>query len=118
MKSSDVYSFSYIVYEIITNEIPFNEIKNQSHIFGEVVENQSRPKIKKEVSECYRKLIEKCWSHVPSERPTFDEIVCLLKSDPEFITDKINKEEYEKYINFVEKTRKVEEQDSKEKVKE
>lgn len=57
----------------------------------------------KEVPESYRKLIEKSWAQDPSERPTFDEIVFQLKSDPEFITEKVNKEEYEKYINFVEK---------------
>ena len=37
----------------------------------------------------------------PKERPTFDEIVYHLKSNPDFITESINKEEFELYVNFL-----------------
>lgn len=51
---------------------------------------------------CYRQLIERCWSPDPKQRPTFDEILHELKSNPEFIestTDKENFIEYTKYID-------------------
>ena len=34
-------------------------------------------------------------------RPTFDEIVRYLKSNPGFITDEIDKDEYIKYVNYI-----------------
>ena len=41
----------------------------------------------------YQKLIEKCWLPEPKDRPTFEEIVFHLKTNTEFITDKIDEEE-------------------------
>lgn len=35
------------------------------------------------------------------DRPTFDEIVDLLESDDEFITDEIDENEFRKYIDYI-----------------
>ena len=58
-KSGDVYAFGLIVYEIITNEVPFNDIKNIFKLTSEVVVNKKRPSFTYPVPDCYRELIEK-----------------------------------------------------------
>lgn len=51
----------------------------------------------------------------PKDRPKFVEIVDEFKNNPDFITDKINKEEYFKYIQFIENSPKS--YDTKKKVR-
>lgn len=119
-KSTDVYSFSLLIYEIMTNKKPFKninesfkeeifegneyEIKRLANMTSIILDKGIRPEFNASIPDSYRKLIEKCWSQNPKMRPTFDEIVTELKTNPDFITDKINKEEYQKYINFIEKS--------------
>ena len=102
--ASDVYAFSIIMYQLVTNEIPFSsvDITNNANIFIEkICKENLRPKFKESIPQCYRNIIEKCWARDPKERPTFDEIVFYLKTNSEFITDKINKEEYLNYIKYI-----------------
>lgn len=106
-KSGDVYAFSLIIYEIITGEVPFKEIKNTNEIFNEVVTKGKRPEIKESVGECYRRLIEICWKQDPNERPSFDDIVNILKCDDEFITVSIRRNDYFKYIKFIDESKKT-----------
>lgn len=70
-KNGDVYSFGFVVYEIVTNKIPFNEIKNINEIYNEVVNKGNRPNIEESVPDCYRNVIECCWSQNENERPSF-----------------------------------------------
>lgn len=46
-------------------------------------------------------MIEDCRSTESEKRPTFDDIVYYLRSDPGFITDKINSDNFQKYISFI-----------------
>ena len=103
-KASDVYSFAYIVYEIITNEVPFKNINTFNKMMTEIVFNGNRPELNESIPKKYRELIEKCWCQVPDQRMTFEEITFLLKTDQEFITEKINKNSYFKYIEYIEKS--------------
>lgn len=83
-KADDVYSFSNIVYEILTSEKPIlNEIPDF-------------------IPQAYRELIERCRSPHPNERPTFDQIVSQLRSDPGFITENVDKNDYYNFIDFLE----------------
>ena len=97
-KSSDVYAFSMICYEIMTKEKPFEK----TFIFSIPVKlkNDYRPEFNKPIPESYKELTS-CWSKNPSDRPSFNEIVDRLKNDRGFITDKINEEEYLKYIDYI-----------------
>ena len=101
-KSSDVYSFAFVVYEIISNEIPFQNIISQKQLITEVVNKGARPLLNERFPENYRELILSCWSQNSNERPTFDSIVIELKKE-KFITDKIDKKEINKYIKLIEK---------------
>ena len=108
LPASDVYSFAILTYRIITDQPAFVDVTEFN--YHELVYNQrKRPEFIKPIPECYKKLIEKCWSHDPNERPTFSEIVLQLKTNPEFVTENINKNEYYKYIELIEETHSVKE---------
>lgn len=63
--------------------------------------NRFRHQFSEDIPVCYKQLIEKCWSFDPKERPTFDEIYYHLKTNPDFITESINKEEFESYVKLL-----------------
>lgn len=81
-KASDVYAFSLVMDEIITNKKPLKNLLNSSMIFKEVVQNKKRPEFDENIPECFKNLIEKCWSDDPNDRPTFEEIIHTLRTDP------------------------------------
>lgn len=99
-KSSDVYAFAIVVYEIMTCEKAFPNSNFYSLIAGVV--NRSRPEFNVFVPDAYKYLIIRCWSHDPEERPTFDEILNELKTNKEYITDDVDEKEYFDYVNFIE----------------
>lgn len=103
-KSGDVYAFAFVVFEIVSNDLPFKDLYNKNQIYNEVVLNENRPEIPSFVPDCYRNLIEKCWSQDPKERPSFDAIVDHLKNNINFITRNIRKEDYTNYIEFIGKS--------------
>lgn len=101
-KESDVYSFAFIVYELITNEKPFNDTEHDTiYLLKKLKEDPTfRPKLDSTIPDCYRELIESCWSKDPQERPSFEKIVSILKKDQRFITSSnINKDEYYEFAN-------------------
>lgn len=99
-KSSDVYAFGIIAFEIMMNEKAFKNF-DKNEIKKSVTEKGQRPKFNEIVPSCYRQLIEKCWSQDPSLRPSFDEISNELKTNSNFITEKVNKDEFLKYVQYI-----------------
>ena len=75
----DSYSYGVILWEMATGQIPFRD-KTQAEIIDHVVTHGWRLKIPSTVPECLRKLILKCWSANPNDRPEFDEIVEMFES--------------------------------------
>ena len=49
-----------IIYEILSNEIPFNEISNENQPINLVVHNEKRPYINEKVPNKYKELIMEC----------------------------------------------------------
>lgn len=103
-KSSDVYSFSLIVYELLTGEKPYSNLRSSKEIKKYVVDENHRPSFSFPISKCYRQLIEKCWLFDPNQRPTFDEIINELKTNHDFITNEIDIQKYQKSINFIDES--------------
>ena len=101
-KSSDVYAFALIVYELMTLKIPFEDIPNYNELFERVVNLSKRPKVDNSIPDSYKKLIESCWSQNPEDRPTFESIENFLRTDIQFITEKVNEEDFEKYVLKIE----------------
>lgn len=101
-KAMDVYSFAMVVYEIITLKKPFDDMKNPNIIqVLQRVTQGNMPSFDDSTPESYRNLIQNCWAEKPEDRPTFDQIVRSLRTDPGFIIDGVNKEEYLDYIRFL-----------------
>ena len=97
-KAGDVYSFSIILYEILTNEKPFFGF-NEFQLAKKILSGY-RPSFNENVSDPFKTLIESCWSEKPQKRPSFDEIVKNLKTNSKFITNSVNKEEFMDFIDF------------------
>lgn len=49
----------------------------------------------------YKGLIEDCWRTNQDDRPSFDENVARLKSDPEIFLEGADKEIYYEYIKLI-----------------
>lgn len=90
-KAGNVFSFGLIIYEMMTNQKP--SFDNETNIFS--------PTFDDSFPACYKQLIEKCGSKTPEERPNFGEIVEEIKKNPEFITEGVNKSDFQIYCDFV-----------------
>ncbi|KAL6070956.1 Serine/threonine-protein kinase HT1 [Balamuthia mandrillaris] len=81
----DVYSFGLIMWELVTREQPYADIKPHFRIPIKVLEGE-RPAIPEGVPPAWAKLVRRCWHADPSKRPTFKKIVEKLE---QFQRDKI-----------------------------
>lgn len=75
----DTYSFGIILWEMATNQIPYRD-KTQAEIYSHVVTHGWHLKIPSSVPDGLRRLILRCWSIDPNDRPDFDEIVDSFSS--------------------------------------
>ena len=74
----DVYSFGVVVWELLTMENPFKDVKTVEELKEIVITKQERPPIPDYCPRTLAKLIEKCWHQDPTERPAFTEIIPLF----------------------------------------
>ena len=77
---ADVYSFSIVMYEVITREVPYKG-KKQEEIRTQVTLNSLRPDLKQVPPSCPSKLITLmtlCWKAESEKRPSFSSILDLL----------------------------------------
>ncbi|RIA98062.1 kinase-like domain-containing protein, partial [Glomus cerebriforme] len=73
-QKSDVYSFGIIMNEIISIIPPFNDEPYDHYLALDICRGK-RPKIRDEVPEFLRELIQKCWDAIPENRPTSEEVM-------------------------------------------
>lgn len=82
-EKTDVYPFGFLMYQIVTDNIPYplhaEEKMTDYTLMNKVISENYRPSfdgipIKKSI----KQLIESCWSHNPSQRPTYEEIFNML----------------------------------------
>lgn len=95
----DVYSFSIVMFEILTNQKPFGKI-SPFNLMSNVM-NGVRPEFKTKIPESFKSLIEKCWSHEPFQRPTFDDILLELRENPKYITELYDENEFLNFIEYI-----------------
>ena len=78
----DVYAFSMIAYQLLTEIEPFKE-KNFGRIgqLKRAVINGVRPDLSIIPDEEIRVFFQRCWSREPSERPSFNEINELFRNN-------------------------------------
>ncbi|XP_053168667.1 receptor-interacting serine/threonine-protein kinase 4 [Hemicordylus capensis] len=102
----DVYSFSIVIWGVLTQKKPFSEENNILHIMVKVV-NGHRPELptvsKSRPRACNNliKLMQKCWQDDPNKRPTFQEIT----SETEDLCEKPEHENKEMIVQETKNTR-------------
>eukprot|EP00606_Chrysophyceae_sp_TOSAG23-5_P000195 GSChrysophyteH2.ASY1.ANO1.492.1 assembled CDS len=76
-KSSDVFSFGIIFWELLTWRPPM-EICDAARASILVCERGLRPPIPKDAPQWLHTLLSRCWYDDPQKRPKFDEIISIL----------------------------------------
>ena len=92
----DTYSYGVILWEMAVKQIPFRE-KTHQEIYDHVVTHGWRLPLNNSIPEPLKKLINRCWSQNPNDRPEFSEIVELFESGKIFFRgcEKLSKSELE-----------------------
>jgi len=78
-EKADVYSFSIIMWEVITGNIPYLGLQ-PIQIIAAVVNQNKRPVIPSNCDEDMEEMMIKCWDGDQNSRPSFEEIVVFLES--------------------------------------
>ncbi len=76
----DVYGFGMVLWELLTNELPFAGL-NDMALLTAVAFKKTRPPLPPASQRCPQELLELvngCWKHDPSERFSLDEILYRL----------------------------------------
>lgn len=106
-KKVDVYSFAILMFEIITETNPYPELERAElsdyDFKNKVVNDNYRPKFNVPIKKSLKKLIEKCWSDDPKERPTFDEIFTKLSdtNNENYLLDDVDIDELNLYLDDI-----------------
>uniref|UniRef100_A0A6B2L2E0 Protein kinase domain-containing protein n=1 Tax=Arcella intermedia TaxID=1963864 RepID=A0A6B2L2E0_9EUKA len=77
-KSSDVYAFAVILWEIFTLEEPWQNIESWEELAYKVVDKDERPPFNKDFPHSLRALIQAGWQRDRRSRPSFDEVIIAL----------------------------------------
>ncbi|XP_071478494.1 mitogen-activated protein kinase kinase kinase 11-like [Diadema antillarum] len=85
-KSSDVWSFGVLLWELLTGEVPYKGIDTLAVAYGIAVNKLTLP-IPSTCPDVFSKMLDDCWNYEPHERPTFTDIMQQLKviADSPFI---------------------------------
>ena len=101
---SDVYSYSLIVYEIITDNQAFS-LMDQSKLMSKIINKNYRPTLNDQIPAFYQNLLQRCWSKDPEERPSFDQIIDELDNSRELISSEVNNDEYLQYQQILKQSK-------------
>ncbi|KAL1190946.1 putative serine/threonine-protein kinase SIS8 [Cardamine amara subsp. amara] len=77
-EKSDVYSFGVILWELVTEKIPWENL-NAMQVIGAVGFMNQRLEVPKNVDPQWISLMESCWHSEPQRRPTFQEVMEKLR---------------------------------------
>ncbi|XP_046802400.1 uncharacterized protein LOC111674966 isoform X1 [Lucilia cuprina] len=77
-KSSDVWSYGVLLWELITGETPYKGFDSLSVAYGVAVNTLTLP-IPKTCPEAWGKLMKSCWASDPHNRPGFKDILSNLE---------------------------------------
>lgn len=99
-KFVDVYQFAIVVYEIITEKMPYPNTINIFRIVQKVIRGY-RPQKTDDFTDQMWSLLESCWNENPKKRPSFEMIKKKLRNFESFIKGDINKREIEEFQDSI-----------------
>jgi serine/threonine protein kinase len=86
MKAADIYSYGIIMNELMSEEIPYNDIPHD-HVLVVKICKGFRPKISEDTPKFIAELIIKCWDAKAENRPTAKELFHILSKYKNEIDD-------------------------------
>jgi serine/threonine protein kinase len=98
----DVYSFAMVLFRIVMNRGPFPEMRGKTPLVRmKRVMNGSRAPVDDTVAPLARALIESCWAHEPTERPSFVQIMETLNRGNFMIFDDVDPIEVREFVELI-----------------
>ncbi|KAK9805196.1 hypothetical protein WJX72_005376 [[Myrmecia] bisecta] len=77
-EKADVYSFSIVLWECMSRQVPFAGLHGVQAALA-VVERGMRPEVPSHTPAIWAQLMRDCWAPSPEHRPSFEEIVHRLE---------------------------------------
>ncbi|RHZ75041.1 hypothetical protein Glove_217g76 [Diversispora epigaea] len=101
-QASDIYSFGMVMLEVLTSYPPYYNIPHNENLAMDIYKGL-KPKIKCEIPQFFKEIMEKCWNFEPFNRPTAEEMLIQLHK---YFTDYETIEQVKKQIKAAKKSNK------------
>ena len=109
----DVYSFAILAFQIVTGLAPYPDVEEFTmNILNRIINGTLRPKIPDYVNENMKKLIKRCWSSNPLERPSFEVIFSELSQRFNDYQEDLDEDEITDYLDLLQDENKLEKSES------